>query len=102
LKIIREALLGVVHEKGGTARRARVPGVKTAGKTGTAQVVRMKEGDQEAAEDIPYKYRDHALFVAFTPYENPSLAMSIIVEHSGHGGSVSAPIAKKIIQFMMH
>ncbi len=101
LDIIRLALLGVVQEKGGTAWRARIPGIKTAGKTGTSQVVRMKEsGDDDPEEEIPYKFRDHALFVAFTPFEEPSLAMSIIVEHGGHGGSTSAPIARKIIQLM--
>lgn len=99
LRIIREGLLGVTTEQGGTAWRSRVPGVDMAGKTGTAQVVRMKEGwDEDSQEEIPYKYRDHALFIAFAPYEKPLLAMSIIVEHGGHGGSTSAPIAQKIVQ----
>jgi penicillin-binding protein 2 len=102
LKIIREGLLGVVKEQGGTGSRARVQGVDLAGKTGTAQVVRMKEGwDETSKEEIPFKYRDHALFIAFAPYEKPLLGMSIIVEHGGHGGSASAPIAQKIIQSLL-
>jgi penicillin-binding protein 2 len=48
--------------------------------------------------EIPYKFRDHAWFVAFAPYENPEIAVAVIVEHGGHGGAVAAPIARKIIQ----
>lgn len=101
LSIVREALLGVTTEKGGTGWRSRVKNIKVAGKTGTVQVIRMKESSEEEPEEsIPYKFRDHALFVAFAPYEDPVLAMFIIVEHGGHGGSAAAPIAQKIIQLL--
>ncbi len=93
---IREALLGVVNENRGTGRRARLKKIKVAGKTGTAQVVRMKAGPQD--KDIPYKYRDHAWFVGFAPYENPEIAVAVIVEHGGHGGSAAAPLVRQIIE----
>ena len=99
LEIVRKGLLGVTTERGGTGWRARVPGIEIAGKTGTAQVVRMKEAwDEDSLEEIPYKFRDHALFIAFAPYENPTLAVGAVVEHGGHGGAAAAPIAQKIFQ----
>ncbi len=99
LELIRLALLGVVNEKRGTGWRARMKGIKISGKTGTAQVVRMKADDEQGKDDeIPYKFRDHAWFVAFAPFERPEIAVSVIVEHGGHGGAVAAPIAKKVIE----
>jgi len=96
LELIREALLGVVNEDRGTARRARLKSIKVAGKTGTAQVVRMKSGPRE--KEIPYQYRDHAWFAAFAPFENPEIAVAVIIEHGGHGGSAAAPIVRQIIE----
>ncbi len=99
LQIIRRGLLEAVRERRGTGWRAQVKGVQVAGKTGTVQVVSLrKEWENIPEEDIPLKFRDHALFVAFAPFENPYLAISIVVEHGGHGGSAAAPIAKKIVQ----
>ncbi len=98
LKIIREALLGVVNEKKGTAWRARMKSIKVSGKTGTAQVVRLKSASEYPDKKVPYKFRDHAWFVASAPYEKPEIAVAVIVEHGGHGGAVAAPIAKKAIQ----
>ncbi len=95
---IREGLLEVVNGARGTGRRARLKNVQVAGKTGTAQVVRMKafEGGEEK-EEIPYEFRDHAWFFAFAPYENPEVAVAVIVEHGGHGGAAAAPVAKELI-----
>ncbi len=99
LNIIRKALLGVVVEERGTGSRARIPGIEVSGKTGTSQVIGMKsyKGGKEK-EEIPYEFRDHAWFVSFAPYENPQIAISVIIEHGGHGGSASAPIAREIIK----
>ena len=69
-----------------------------AGKTGTAQVIRMAEIEEKNDEEIPYEFRDHAWFAAFAPYENPMIAVAVLVEHGGHGGSVAAPIAGKLIK----
>jgi penicillin-binding protein 2 len=96
LPLIRQALLGVVHEKRGTGWRARLKSIKIAGKTGTVQVVALKRRAKD--EEIPYKHRDHAWFVAFAPYQNPEIAVAVIVEHGGHGGVAAAPIASKIIE----
>ena len=96
--LIRRALKGVVHDPRGTGHRARLKKIVVAGKTGTAQVVAMKKGDEVQEEEILYKHRDHAWFVSFAPFEDPKIAVSVLVEHGGHGGSNAAPIAKKIYQ----
>ncbi len=98
LNLIKKSLLGVVHEPHGTGWRARLKDVKISGKTGTAQVVAMKKGDEEEEEVTPYVFRDHAWFVAFAPFEKPKIAIAIIVEHGGHGGAAAAPIAKEIVK----
>jgi len=99
LELVREALLGVVNEARGTARRARIKGIKVSGKTGTAQVVKLKvTEDIKKGEKIPYQFRDHAWFVAFAPYEKPEIAVSVLVEHGGHGGASAAPVAKKVME----
>jgi len=93
LDIIKDALKGVVNEPGGTGGAARLKRFTVAGKTGTAQVVRQKENTRIKDE----RFRDHAWFVAFAPYEKPEIAVSVFVEHGGHGGSAAAPIAKAAI-----
>ena len=99
LMLIHKSLRGVVNESGGTARRARLKNIIVAGKTGTAQVVGIKKGDEDLdEEEIPYHLRDHAWFIAFAPYEDPKVAISVLVEHGGHGGSAAAPIARKILK----
>jgi len=97
LALVRDALMGVVEERGGTGGRARVAGVQVAGKTGTAQVVRVEHTDAYDEDEIPLQYRDHAWFVAFAPVENPEIVVSVVVEHGGHGGSAAAPIAQKVL-----
>ncbi len=98
LRIIQEALLGAVNEPGCTGGAAALKQVKVAGKTGTAQVVRMasdfKRGEMNR---LPVKFRDHAWFVAYAPFEDPQIAVSVLVEHGGYGGAAAAPIAKRVI-----
>jgi penicillin-binding protein 2 len=96
LMLIREALLGVVNEDRGTGRVARIKGVSVSGKTGTAQVISLREDVKE--EDTPYEYRDHAWFVAYAPMESPIISVAVLVEHGGHGASAAAPLARKIMQ----
>ncbi len=89
LAIVREGMQAVVSE--GTGGRARIPGLAVAGKTGTAQVVRNSgplRGD----------HRDHAWFVAFAPADDPQIAVVVLAEHAGFGGSVAAPIAKSVLE----
>jgi penicillin-binding protein 2 len=68
------------------------------GKTGTAQVVRLKQYIHLKEEDIPYKYRDHALFICFAPAENPEIVVAVVVEHGLHGGSAAAPVARAVLE----
>jgi len=99
LKHLKEGLRGVVNEPGGTGYRARLKDIVVSGKTGTAQVISMKVGEEaNSEEEIPYSFRDHAWFVAFAPYDKPEVAVSVIIEHGGHGGAVAAPIARKILE----
>ena len=99
LELIKQALIGVVNEPRGTGKKSGVKGVTVAGKTGTAQVInldRAKELDRES--EIPLKFKDHAWFVAVAPAEKPEIAMAILVEHGGGGGSTAAPLAKILIE----
>jgi penicillin-binding protein 2 len=72
-------------------------GITVAGKTGTAQVVTMEKFKEVSEEDVEYKHRDHAWFTSFAPAENPEIAVTVLVEHGGHGGSAAAPVAKKVL-----
>ncbi len=96
LNIVRNALKGVVQDRRGTARRCRIKGIEVAGKTGTAQVI--KQTKRRQSEKMDWKYRDHAWFVAYAPADSPRIAVAVLVEHGGHGGSAAAPIAKLVIE----
>ncbi len=98
LALIHEGLVEVVHGKRGTARNVRIEGIRVAGKTGTAQVVRVAQYRHLKEEDIPYKYRDHAWFTCYAPADNPEIAVTVLVEHGLHGGSGAGPIAKKMME----
>ena len=93
LHVIKEALLGVVNY--GTAPKAKSMLVSIAGKTGTAQSAGMRPGP---GHEVPKKFRDHAWFVSYAPTESPEIAVAVLVEHMGHGGSAAAPLAKEIIE----
>jgi len=94
---IRRALAAVVQDPKGTGARARVPGVEVAGKTGTTQVVSLQHVEGLEEDEIPIRYRDHALFAAFAPLDEPEIAVAVIVEHGGGGGAVAAPIAQRVL-----
>ncbi len=99
LKLIRDGMVEAVNGRRGTGRRAQVEteGIVVGGKTGTAQVVRLKQYQHLKEQDIPYKYRDHAWFTCYAPAANPEIAVTVLVEHGLHGGSAAAPIASKIM-----
>lgn len=90
LELVRQACRDVVVA--GTGKAARVPGVEVGGKTGTAQVVGQGQTVKKGR-----KTEDHAWFVCFAPVEKAEIAVAVIVEHSGHGGAVAAPIAREIV-----
>jgi len=95
---IRHGMEQVVHSKRGTARRVAIDGLRIAGKTGTAQVVKIAQYKHLKEEDIPYKYRDHAWFTCFAPADNPEIAVTVLVEHGLHGGSGAGPIARAVLK----
>jgi penicillin-binding protein 2 len=98
LALIRDGLIGAVNDPHGTARAAQLKNITVAGKTGTAQVVTMEKFKEVKEEDVAYKHRDHAWFTSFAPAENPEIAVTVLVEHGGHGGSAAAPVAKKVME----
>lgn len=87
IKIVKDGMRGVVNEPGGTASSYRLENVAMSGKTGTAQA---------GSEKV--RLGDHAWFIAYAPAEDASIAMAILVEHGGHGGSAAAPVAKGITE----
>ena len=103
IKFVQDALFGATNEPGGTSFGSRLTkkDFVFAGKTGTSQVKRFTARQRELEiknEDLPYKERDHALFVAFAPYKDPRYAISVVIEHGGSGSKSAAPIAKKVIK----
>ena len=103
IKFVLDALYGATNEPMGTSYRSRLvkPEYVYAGKTGTSQIRTITKEERELKLkqiELPYKKRDHALFIAFAPYEKPRYAISIVIEHGGTGSSGAAPIAKKVIK----
>jgi penicillin-binding protein 2 len=93
-----ESLVSVVHGFRGTANRInRGLTYQIAGKTGTAQVYGIAQDEEYDEDTVIHKLTDHALFMSYAPAENPQIAVAVIVEHGGHGSSVAAPIARKVL-----
>jgi len=103
LQFIREAMDAVSNHPRGTAYRARIEeeGMELAGKTGTSQVRRISMAERAAGvtknEQLPWRRRDHALFVSFAPVHKPRYCCAVVVEHGGGGSAVAAPIARDIL-----
>jgi penicillin-binding protein 2 len=100
IDLIRSALIGVVNEPGGTGSKSRLKtGPIVAGKTGTAQVVALgKEKAVQKGEEPPPDFNDHAWFVALASADKPEIAVAVLVENGGHGGSAAAPMAKEMFE----
>jgi penicillin-binding protein 2 len=97
-----DAMTLVVEGAHGTARSIRSDHYRIAGKTGTAQVFSIKQDEEYDEETVAKRKRDHALFIAFAPVEDPRIAIAVVVENGGHGGSVAAPIARKVMDHYLH
>ena len=104
LELMKEGMYAVVNKPGGTAFMSQFNyhGERMGGKTGTTQVRRitMKERREgiKKEEELPWRLRNHALFVGYAPHDNPKYAVAVLVEHGGGGSSVAAPLAGKILK----
>ena len=103
LRAVTDGMFAVSNERTGTGYGTRIvdKSLRMAGKTGTSQVRNITAAERRAGvfrnEDLPWERRDHALFVAFAPYDNPKYAISVVVEHGGGGSVAAAPIARDIM-----
>ena len=100
LRVVKDALVGVNKE--GTGARAFVGAqYVSAGKTGTAQVIALKQGEKYVESRVAERHRDHALFIAYAPAENPQIALAVLVENAGFGARVAAPIARQVFDYYL-
>lgn len=98
---VRDAMIDV-NKSGGTAAAAFAGApYAVAGKTGTAQVVAMKQNEKYDESKVAEQHRDHALYIAYAPADAPRIALAILVENGGHGGSAAAPIARAVFDFLL-
>jgi penicillin-binding protein 2 len=108
LRLIDKALYDTVNGRSGTAWRSRIvaEGMEMAGKTGTSQVRNITAAERARGvisnDQLPWERRDHALFVAFAPFDRPKYACSVVVEHGGGGSAAAAPVARDIMLFALY
>ena len=97
---IKKALVGVNKEGTGASVFAGAEYI-SAGKTGTAQVIAIKQGEKYVESRVQERHRDHALFVAYAPADNPTIALAVIVENGGFGARAAAPIARQVFDYFL-
>jgi len=100
LAFIRTAMAGVVDHGTAAAAKLQLDGIQMAGKTGTAQTHNLSASERGNYTAANWKLRDHSLFMAFVPYDNPRYAVGAIVEHGGFGASVAAPLVRDTVTFL--
>jgi penicillin-binding protein 2 len=100
LEVVKEALIGV-NKEGTAARSFAGAAYVSAGKTGTAQVVGLKQGEKYVESRVQEELRDHSLFIAYAPAENPRIALAVIVENAGFGARTAAPLARKVLDYYL-
>ena len=98
---VRDAMVDVMKPGGTAAQAGAGAAYLIAGKTGTAQVVGVRQGEKYSESRTSERNRDHALFVAFAPADQPKIAVAVLVENGGHGGSIAAPIARQVLDFYL-
>jgi penicillin-binding protein 2 len=101
LRVVREGMMDVMRPGGTASAAAAGAPYAIAGKTGTAQVVGIKQGASYDASRLAKQYRDHALFIAYAPADDPKIAIAVMVENGGHGGSTAAPIARAMFDYYL-
>jgi penicillin-binding protein 2 len=98
--VVHKGLIGVARE-GTSARVFAGAGYQSAGKTGTAQAVTIGQKDKYNAGKLEESQRDHALYMAFAPAENPKIALAVLVENAGFGAAHAAPIARRVFDYWL-
>ncbi len=101
LKLISAAMVDVTRPGGTASQASQGASYLIAAKTGTAQVIGLKQGETYDEKRVKERFRDHALFIAYAPADDPKLAMAILVENGGHGGSTAAPIARQVFDYYL-
>jgi len=101
LALVKRAMVAVTLPGGTAARAGSGAAYSFAGKTGTSQVIGIKQGEKYVEKDVNERHRDHAWFIAFAPADKPRIALAVLAENAGHGGSVAAPIARKVIDYYL-
>jgi penicillin-binding protein 2 len=101
LELVKLGMIDVTMPGGTAASVGADAGYSIAAKTGTAQVIGMKKNEKYNANAIDERHRDHALFIAYAPAEDPKIALAVIVENGGHGGSAAGPIARKVMDYYL-
>ena len=101
IAFVRHAMYGVTQE--GTSRSSFVGATyQSGGKTGTAQVIGIKQGEKYNAKNVDERHRDHALYTAFAPLDEPRIALAMVVENAGFGAQNAAPIARRVFDFVLN
>jgi penicillin-binding protein 2 len=100
LEVIKHAMVGV-NKEGTGARAFAGAAYVSAGKTGTAQVVALSKNEKYSEATVAEHLRDHALFIAFAPADNPRIALAVLVENAGFGARAAAPVARKVLDFYL-
>ena len=98
---VHKALVDVTRPGGTAARAGAGASYSFAGKTGTSQVIGMKQGEKYVESKVNERHRDHALFIAYAPAEKAKIALAVLVENGGHGGSAAAPIARLVMDYFL-
>lgn len=99
--IVKQGMIDVTLPGGTAASVGANAGYAIAAKTGTAQVIGIKQNEKYNEHGIDERHRDHALFIAYAPAEDPKIALAVIVENGGHGGSAAGPIARKVMDYYL-
>ncbi len=101
LALVKRAMVAVMQPGGTAAQAGAGAPYAFAGKTGTAQVVGIKQGEKYIESQVQERNRDHAWFIAFAPADKPKIALAVLAENGGHGGATAAPIARKVLDYYL-
>lgn len=101
LALVKRAMVAVMQPGGTAAQSGAGSSYAIAGKTGTAQVIAIKQGEKYVESQVDERHRDHAWFITFAPADQPKIAMVVLVENGGHGSSTAAPIARKVLDYYL-